>query len=287
MPKSVLSIWIPLAGTEALGYVSALETDGHRLYAGTWEEVYISLENGDNWRSTEPRHGVNAIAIDRNNIYAATCFRDVFRSDSHGDTWNPKNSGIRMWERDNGERGYPTFSDILVTSSGTVITVGYTGGTYISNNRGETWHNVADDWIRPGRDDPRGFPPLYIVHRIRSMTEFDDYLWTTSLPVFSVPLTTAKRGNILAISGTARFATGRCLMVDYTSVWYTALSDRLWSVETGAHIQTLTGHTRGIKKIAFNPDGNTIMSGSADKSIAFGMRRRAHTSGHLEGIAMG
>ena len=168
--------WIPLPGTEGW-HVNAIETDGRRLYAATWEGGYISLDNGNTWSSTEPQHGVSAIAIDRNNLYAATFLRGVFRSDSHGDTWSPKNNGIRMWERDNGKRGYPIFTDILVTSSGTVITVGYTGGTYISNNRGETWHNVADEWIRPGRDGPRGFPPLYIARRIRSMTEFDGYLW--------------------------------------------------------------------------------------------------------------
>ena len=168
--------WHHIYGTEGW-HVNAIETDGRRLYAATWEGGYISLDNGNTWSSTEPQHGVSAIAIDRNNLYAATFLRGVFPSDSHGEAWVPINTGIRMWERDNGERGYPIFSDILVTSSGTVIAVGYTGGTYISNNRGETWHNVADEWIRPGRDGPRGFPPLYIARRIRSMTEFDGYLW--------------------------------------------------------------------------------------------------------------
>ena len=162
--------WIPLPGTEGWG-VNAIETDGRRLYAATWEGVYISLDNGDTWRSTEPQHGVSAIAISRDVVYAATFLRGVFRSDSPGETWNPKNNGIRMWERDNGESGYPIFSDILVTSSGTVIAVGYTSGTYISNNHGETWHNVADEWIRPARIPARlHSPPRPVDDRVRRLS---------------------------------------------------------------------------------------------------------------------
>ena len=86
--------WIPLPGTEGW-HVNAIETDGRRLYAATWEGGYISLDNGNTWSSTEPQHGVSAIAIDRNNLYAATFLRGVFRSDSHGVTWKPINNGIR------------------------------------------------------------------------------------------------------------------------------------------------------------------------------------------------
>ena len=215
--------WIPLPGTEGW-HVNAIETDGRRLYAATWEGGYISLDNGNTWSSTEPQHGVSAIAIDRNNLYAATFLRGVFRSDSHGEAWVPINTGIRMWERDNGERGYPIFSDILVTSSGTVIAVGYTGGTYISNNRGETWHNVADEWIRPGRDGPRGFPPLYIARRIRSMTEFDGYLWVaySSSQAFRSP------DNGETWEGLPYWADGGSIADFGTIVDWAVLDDRLY-----------------------------------------------------------
>ena len=217
--------WIPLPGTEGWG-VNAIETDGRRLYAATWEGVYISLDNGDTWRSTEPQHGVSAIAISRDVVYAATFLRGVFRSDSPGETWNPKNNGIRMWERDNGESGYPIFSDILVTSSGTVIAVGYTGGTYISNNHGETWHNVADEWIRPGRDGPRGFPPVYIAHRVRSMTEFDGYLWVaySSSQAFRSP------DNGEMWEGLPYWADGGSIADFGTIVDWAVLDDRLYVV---------------------------------------------------------
>ena len=42
---------------------------------------------------------------------------------------------------------------------------------------------------------------------------------------------------------------------------------RLWDAETGKHKETLTGHTHTVFSVAFNPDGNTIASGSADMTI--------------------
>ena len=42
---------------------------------------------------------------------------------------------------------------------------------------------------------------------------------------------------------------------------------RLWDVETGKHIRTLTGHTALVTSVAFSPDGNTIAGGSYDKTV--------------------
>ena len=42
---------------------------------------------------------------------------------------------------------------------------------------------------------------------------------------------------------------------------------RLWDTVTGTHIRTLTGHTDWVNSVAFSPDGNTIASGSGDKTV--------------------
>ena len=42
---------------------------------------------------------------------------------------------------------------------------------------------------------------------------------------------------------------------------------RLWDSVTGAHLDTLTGHTDDILSVAFSPDGNTIVAGSDDDTI--------------------
>ena len=74
-----------------------------------------------------------------------------------------------------------SFRQMLVTSSGTVIAVAYTGGTFKSTNRRRDMARyVADEWIVGPENGPRGFPPVYIAHRVRSMTEFDGYLWAAT-----------------------------------------------------------------------------------------------------------
>ena len=42
---------------------------------------------------------------------------------------------------------------------------------------------------------------------------------------------------------------------------------RLWNVETGETIRTLTGHRSSVRSVAFNPVGQTLASGSYDKTI--------------------
>ena len=146
--------------------IHILETDGRRLYAGTSDGVYTSLDHGYTWRSSDLPDYVNTIAITQNRVYAGTSFNGVFRSDSHGNTWQPKNNGIRLVKRAEGELGPPIIEQILVTRSGAVIAVAYHQGTYISNNRGDSWHGVGDDW-QDGR----------IGYNIWKMAEFDGYLW--------------------------------------------------------------------------------------------------------------
>ncbi|MDE0041261.1 MAG: hypothetical protein OXT74_04445 [Candidatus Poribacteria bacterium] len=167
--------WIQLNDGQAMGEVRILETDGQRLYAGTNNGVFISLDDGYTWRSTEQLHPVSTIAISRDAVYAGTFFDGVFRSNSHGKTWQPKNNGIRLVDR-GGKLGLPIIEQILVTSSGTVIAVAYHQGTYISDNQGETWHSIYDKWIYPGNKE-RNMPDWHFGDSIWSMTEFDGYWW--------------------------------------------------------------------------------------------------------------
>lgn len=170
--------WIHIDGTETMG-LGVLETDGRRLYTSTKDGVYLSDDDGYTWRPTELVHSTMAIAISRNAVYAGTNDRGVFRSDSRGVTWNPINNGIRPWEAEpDKEIRYPRIETILVTRSGAVITVMYHQGTYTSTDRGDTWHDVIDDWILPGNNERRidDFP---IATGIWSMTEFDGYLWAS------------------------------------------------------------------------------------------------------------
>ena len=42
---------------------------------------------------------------------------------------------------------------------------------------------------------------------------------------------------------------------------------RLWDVNTGRHIRTLSGHTDSVYSVAFSPDGTTLASGSGDGTV--------------------
>ncbi|QOV22778.1 WD40 repeat domain-containing protein, partial [Anabaenopsis elenkinii] len=42
---------------------------------------------------------------------------------------------------------------------------------------------------------------------------------------------------------------------------------KLWDVQTGKVRHTLTGHSGWVRSVAFSPDGQTLASGSGDKTI--------------------
>ena len=172
--------WELIPGTEELGGVWALESDGSRLFAGASQGVFISLDNGDSWLSTNLKRAVDVIAISHDAVYASTAEWEhgLYRSDLHGNNWNPKNNGIRQriagWLTDNGEQVhlYPIVEQILVTRSGAVIAVGGVDGTYMSKNRGESWHEIFDEWVHR-----HTFGDWKFGRGIWTMTEFDGYLW--------------------------------------------------------------------------------------------------------------
>lgn len=173
--------WHHIYGTEDMGSVNVLETDGHHLYAEGNTGIYFSLDDGYTWRYVELAHGLKhfyiiAIGIGQNAVYAGTHNHGVYRSDSHGNIWKPKRKGIRIFDPDEPDREphYAAAQQILVTRSGTVIAVGYHSGTHISHDRGETWHDITLEWKY--QPTPESYE-WFIGAGIWSMTEFDGYLW--------------------------------------------------------------------------------------------------------------
>ena len=42
---------------------------------------------------------------------------------------------------------------------------------------------------------------------------------------------------------------------------------RVWDVASGQSLRTLEGHTRPCRRVAFSPDGKTVVSGSGDGTV--------------------
>ena len=74
-------------------------------------------------------------------------------------TWKPIRNGLRT--KHSGE--FPEVYQILITR-GKITNVMYHWGTYISKDKGDTWHEVSREWFPEGDS-------------ILRMTEFDGFLW--------------------------------------------------------------------------------------------------------------
>ena len=168
--------WELLPAVQVMENVSALESDGRRLYAGTRRGLYISDDNGDTWRTTALAQSVRTIAISDDAVYVFVYEHGVFRSDDNGETWNPINNGLHTIDDRTGEMRLPSIHQMLVTGSGMVIAVGYHFGTYISRDRGETWHYPFEEWVFEGP-----YLSTYIAWDTWSMIEFNGFLWSAGI----------------------------------------------------------------------------------------------------------
>ena len=195
LPLHAHAEWEHIPGTEVIGRVHLLNSDGDRLYAVGNTGFYLSFDDGYTWRRRVIGRGIEdfyitAIGSGDGAVYVGTREHGVFRSDNGGNTWVHINEGLHIFDDPTWGPRHGEVRQILVTSSGMVINVAYHQGTHISQNRGDTWHSVYDEWIY-SRNKERKTRDWHIGGGIFAMTEFDGYLWavwsSTSEIIFRSP----------------------------------------------------------------------------------------------------
>lgn len=193
-------LWIPLDSGKPKSWADTLKSDGDRLYAGTRDGLYISDDDGFTWRPTNLTDSIGIIAISTDAIYATAhgVERGMYRSDDRGETWQPIHNAmptITSVRVDGSEyERSPYINQILPTNSGAIIAVGYNDGTYISDDRGETWHDPFGEWMYPGPKAPF-VPDFSFSDSIWSMTEFDGYWWAVLSSGSTAVLRTSNFGD--------------------------------------------------------------------------------------------
>ena len=95
--------WEHIPGTEVIGSVGLLESDGLRLYAIGDTGFYLSFDGGYTWRRREIGRGIEdfyitAIGSGDGAVYVGTAHHGVIRSDDGGNTWKHINEGLHIFD---------------------------------------------------------------------------------------------------------------------------------------------------------------------------------------------
>jgi hypothetical protein len=112
--------------------VPALAVSGANLFAGTYAGVFLSTDNGSNWRNIGLAGShLYSLAASNEDLVAGT-YRGVAVSTDLGTSWSPY--------------GLPSYTVLSVAISGTHIFAGTsTQGAFLSSDNGVTWSPINDN----------------------------------------------------------------------------------------------------------------------------------------------
>ena len=133
--------WYSISDLPTGGYlsVSSMAGTSTRLYAGTYDGIYISDDHGLSWTNLRPRFknsNIYILAADDKYVFAGG-YDGVYRSSDNGITWTEMVFDIP----------YPQFSAIGICRA-TVFLSLYGGGTYCSNDHGANWQLIESDALQ-------------------------------------------------------------------------------------------------------------------------------------------
>jgi photosystem II stability/assembly factor-like uncharacterized protein len=113
------------------------------LYAGGFQKVYISTNNGEHWNYVTnglPNRWVFAVAVNlSNHIFAGTYGGGLYRSTNYGNTFIAINNGI----------GDNWFYSLAIDSVGNIF-AGNRQGVYYSTDNGDSWVLLTNGITNPG-----------------------------------------------------------------------------------------------------------------------------------------
>jgi ligand-binding sensor domain-containing protein len=115
-------------------YVWSLAISGTNLFAGTFQGVFLSTNNGTNWTAVNNGLNIssyNVLATSGTNIFAGT-FGGVYLSTDNGGNWTAVNAGLENTD---------VFS---LAISGTNIFAGTDKGVFLSTSNSTKWAAVND-----------------------------------------------------------------------------------------------------------------------------------------------
>jgi hypothetical protein len=136
---NVKAQWIQTNGPYGGQDITCLVTNGTDLFAGTYNGMFISSDNGDSWTPVNnglKNYYVRSLAVSGNNIFAGT-YGGVYLSTDKGNSWNAMNTGMPS--------SYDTIAYSLAVKD-SIIFAGIEGstsdGVYLSTNNGDSWTPV-------------------------------------------------------------------------------------------------------------------------------------------------
>ncbi|MDR3611329.1 MAG: hypothetical protein P4L27_12255 [Ignavibacteriaceae bacterium] len=112
------------------GVIYCLALSGNNIFAGSSRGVFLSTDNGENWKQVNNNNNVQAFAVSGINIFAGTG-SGVLLSTNNGEYWMQVNNGLTN----------TTITSFAV--SGTNILAGTANGVFLSENNGKNWTKIG------------------------------------------------------------------------------------------------------------------------------------------------
>jgi hypothetical protein len=108
--------------------ISCFAASGTNIFAGAYEGVFLSTDNGASWNATGLDTSVNALAVSGMTLLAGSFEGGLFLTTNGGNTWKPINNGLP---------NYPKIMSVAVIDSH--LFAGSGAGVFRSTNMGAGW----------------------------------------------------------------------------------------------------------------------------------------------------